>query len=190
MSNFIKKFFNKEEDDIPSVKLQKNEPKSYYCKEYKVWMIEGKEEEILKEISEKNKPPPVKSIKKDNDNMPKTAVKGNQPKKNNVGNRYPPVLHTENIEPEKREPEVDNLEDRPKVVKPFVPARVEINLEEEVITEPIKTDCDVLKTENTHNEEVNSPEKVLTSTADFKANETVYVINNNPAFNCRNSTIN
>ncbi len=178
MSNLFKNLFKKQEDDnIPDVKLQKNEPNTYYCKVNKVWMIEGQEEEILKELATKNKPPPVKA-KKENNDMPKSVKPGPGAKKPNVMNRYAVVLPAENIDSETREPQVEK-EDRPKAVKPFVPQIAEINLnEEEVLSEPIKDDILKTETENSNsvNEKILTPEKRVIASNDFKVNETVYVI--------------
>lgn len=54
----------KEEDNIPEVILNKDDPAPYYDKELKVWMIPGQEEEIKKMLAEQKKPPPIGKNKK------------------------------------------------------------------------------------------------------------------------------
>jgi hypothetical protein len=58
--SFIKKIFGKKEDEIPEMHVKKNEPKPYWSKEHKCWMIPGQEEERIKELQESKKGPPKK----------------------------------------------------------------------------------------------------------------------------------
>jgi hypothetical protein len=53
-----------DDDNIPEVILNKDDPLPYYDKELKVWMIPGQEEEIKKMLTEQKKPPPIGKSKK------------------------------------------------------------------------------------------------------------------------------
>ncbi len=71
MSKILSMFGLKKTDDdnIPEVILNKDDPAPYYDKDLKVWMIPGQEEEIKKMVSDQKKPPPIgKSKKTENTN--------------------------------------------------------------------------------------------------------------------------
>lgn len=53
-----------EDDNIPEMILNKDDPAPYYDKDLKVWMIPGQEEEIKKMLAEQKKPPPIGKAKK------------------------------------------------------------------------------------------------------------------------------
>jgi hypothetical protein len=95
MSKFIKKIFGKnEDDDIPEMILQKNEPKTYYDKTLRCWMIEGQEEQIKKELAERSKLP-VKGRKTAGQGSQSAGTAGGAKKKPNMGMRYASVLPQE-----------------------------------------------------------------------------------------------
>ena len=84
---YIKKFFQKEGDNIPEVHLNKHEPKYSYDPIKKKWVIEGEPEEEEKP----NLPPPKidsKKVKNEKDNK--------KNKRKNV-KRYASVLNEDNI---------------------------------------------------------------------------------------------
>ncbi len=105
--SFLKNIFAKNDDNIPEMKLQKNEPIPYYHKELKCWVIPGEEEEKRKEVEASRKGPPKKKTTTantsntgemsiaPNPNRPKpTAGKGKKP---NMANRYASALPMENM---------------------------------------------------------------------------------------------
>jgi hypothetical protein len=60
--NLLKGILAKKEDkDVPEMVLQKNEKKSWYDPKLKVWMFEGEEDDIKKNLEKQNKPPPKPS---------------------------------------------------------------------------------------------------------------------------------
>ena len=87
MVDYIKNLigFKKKDDEkeIPQIHLQKKEPKYYYNKDLKKWVIEGQENEVKEEI----KPPPKFDGAKKKDG--KKAKHGSS--------RYVSVLGKENI---------------------------------------------------------------------------------------------
>jgi hypothetical protein len=101
MSKYLKRIFGKEnDDDIPEMKLQKNEPKMYYNTTLKCWLIEGQEEQMMKELEARNKPP-VKMQKEPK--APTTAAdKGKKPV-----SRYLSVLAENQQEVKNEQPEAD-----------------------------------------------------------------------------------
>jgi hypothetical protein len=120
MSKYLKRIFGKEDDDhIPEMKLQKNEPKAYYNKELKCWLIEGQEEQIKKELEEKKKLP--QKFRREGNNNPQP---GNARRGPNVVSRYASVLTEDQQEVQQnvvQDSEPTNTV-RPNVV---VPERVE-----------------------------------------------------------------
>ena len=91
MVDILKGFFGikKDDDNIPQIHLNKNEPKYNYDPIKKKWVIEGEPEEEEKP----NLPPPMMKKNK------KNVVKKSKNKKNNssTSRRYASVLGEENI---------------------------------------------------------------------------------------------
>lgn len=92
--DLLKIFKRKKEDDIPKVVLPENEPKSYFDKTLGVWMFEGEEEEIKKNLAKKNLPPPKKE---NNSSTTRNAGSGDKKKKGGAVKRYANILGEENI---------------------------------------------------------------------------------------------
>jgi chromosome segregation ATPase len=108
--SFLKNIFGKKEDDVPEMHVRSNEPKPYWSKEHKCWMIPGQEEDKIKELAETKKGPP----KKIGSNAERSAAAMNMPvqrditktvtkKKVTMANRYASALPTENLAEVKEE---------------------------------------------------------------------------------------
>jgi len=98
MSKILSMFGIKKNDDdkIPEVILNKDDPLPYYDKDLKVWMIPGQEEEIKKMLIDQKKPPPIGKSKKADDlanpNSTKTEEVNNSlvnPRKQNPLSKKP-----------------------------------------------------------------------------------------------------
>jgi hypothetical protein len=137
--SFLKNIFAKKEDDVPEMHVKTNEPKPYYNKELKCWMIPGQEEQKLKELEEAKKGPPKRATagntgnlganQNNNSNIAPSQSRGvGIIKKPNVANRYASAFPTENIntEPLKQEP-VRDIEQVKEPEKSQVFERVENN---------------------------------------------------------------
>ena len=86
--------FSKNDDDIPEMKFPKKEPKTYYDKKLKVWMIEGQEEEIMKQLEKKNAPPPKIDQQQD---AKSDIVSGRKVGSKKIMKRYANILGSENL---------------------------------------------------------------------------------------------
>jgi hypothetical protein len=100
MSKYLNKVLGNNEDNddnIPEMKLQKNEPQIYYDKDLKCWMIEGQEEQIKKELEDRNRGPIGRRINTDQENLPSITT---EVLKRNLKLRYPSILAQEEEESE------------------------------------------------------------------------------------------
>jgi hypothetical protein len=100
MSKFLNKILDNNEDNddnIPEMKLQQNEPQIYYDKDLKCWMIEGQEEQIKKELEDRNRGPIGRRINRADENLPSITT---EVLKRNLKLRYPSILPQEEEESE------------------------------------------------------------------------------------------
>jgi hypothetical protein len=151
MSKYLKKIFgNKEDENIPEMILQKNEPKAYYNKEHKCWMIEGQEEQTLKELAEKSKLPTKKKREEVKPNPTPQAAAGAR-KKPNMASRYVPVLTEEQQEvkqDEQNEPvEVAKTPNTVNIVNPEVFTEIQSEEFKKSEETPIFSDEQIAKSE-------------------------------------------
>jgi hypothetical protein len=119
MSKLLSLLGIKKDDDqnIPEMILHKNDPKPYYDKELKTWMIPGEEEEIKKNLLAQKKPPPIgksskKETKEEEEEINNNLVNPRKPKAplkkqtNNPKNRYANVLPDNVVE------KIENIEEK------------------------------------------------------------------------------
>lgn len=106
--NFFKGILKRDDDNIPEMKLNKNDVKPYYNKELKCWMIPGEEEAKKKELEAAKKGPPKRVVSNANSSGGNRVGQGRG--RPIMANRYASALPTDNIAEERVVPEINKEE--------------------------------------------------------------------------------